>query len=70
MRRLVVRSLAESEIEQAYLWYADRSPDAARRFLDEIGSILGRILENSDQRNDGRADRDGRFAHAHSSEVG
>ena len=48
MRRLIVRSLAESEIEQAHLWYVERSPDTARRFLDEIGTILDRILENSD----------------------
>ena len=49
MRRLIVRSLAEAEIEQAHLWYAERSPDAARRFLDEIGTIFARIIENSDQ---------------------
>ena len=49
MRRLIVRSLAESEIEQAHLWYVERSPDAARRSLDEIGIIFGRVLENSDQ---------------------
>jgi len=49
VRPLIVRSLAESEIEQAHLWYVERSPDAARRFLDEIGIIFGRVLENSDQ---------------------
>ena len=46
MRRLIVRSLAEAEIEQAHLWYSERSPDAARLFLDEVGAMLGRIVEN------------------------
>ncbi len=49
MRRLIIRSLAEAEIEQAHLWYAERSPDAARHFLDEIGAVFSRIVENSDQ---------------------
>jgi len=49
VRRLIVRSVAEAEIEQAHLWYAERSPEAARNFLDEIGAIFGRIVENSDQ---------------------
>jgi len=49
VRRLIVRSVAEAEIEQAHLWYAERSPEAALHFLDEIGAIFGRIVENSDQ---------------------
>jgi len=44
VRRLIIRSLAEAEIEQAHLWYADRSPDAARNFLDEIGAWLASYM--------------------------
>lgn len=40
MRRLVVRPLAEADIDEAHAWYAARSPQAAARFLDAVEVTL------------------------------
>ena len=49
MRRLVVRSLAEAEIEEAHLWYLERSPTTAQRFLAELGTLFDHISQNTEQ---------------------
>ena len=45
MRRLVVRPLAEADIDEAHAWYAARSPQAAARFLDTVEVTLAAIRE-------------------------
>ena len=45
MHRLVVRPLAEADIDEAYAWYAARSPQAAARFLDTVEVTLTAIRE-------------------------
>ena len=56
MKRLIVRSLAEAEIEEAYLWYLDHSAGAARGFLDELEDLFARITENPAQYPEVRVD--------------
>ena len=46
---LIVRSVAEAEIEEAHLWYSQRSADAARRFRDELGNLFETIAGRPDQ---------------------
>jgi plasmid stabilization system protein ParE len=43
MRTLVVRPLAEADIEEAHAWYAARSPRVAARFLDTLAVILAEV---------------------------
>ncbi len=45
MRQLVVRPLAEADIDEAHAWYAARSPEAAARFLDTVELTLAAIRE-------------------------
>lgn len=43
MRTIVIRPLAEADIDEAHAWYAARSPQAAARFLDTIAMVLAEI---------------------------
>ncbi len=43
MRELIVRPLAEADIDEAYSWYFARSPRAAARFLDTLELILRQV---------------------------
>jgi plasmid stabilization system protein ParE len=43
MRTLVVRAIAEADIDEAYAWYAARSVQAAARFLDTVALTLTAI---------------------------
>jgi plasmid stabilization system protein ParE len=45
MRRLVVRPLAEADIDEAHAWYAARSPQAAARFLDAVEVTLAAVRD-------------------------
>lgn len=46
MRTLIVRPLAEADIDEAYLWYAARSVQAAARFLDTVAVTLTAITQH------------------------
>lgn len=43
MRTIVIRPLAEADIDEAHAWYAARSPQAAARFLDTMAMVLEEI---------------------------
>lgn len=45
MRHLVVRPLAEADIDEAHAWYAARSPEAVARFLDTVELTLAAIRQ-------------------------
>ena len=44
--RLSFKSEAETDIDQAYKWYRDRSARAGVRFLREVDATLARIERN------------------------
>ena len=46
MRRILVRSVAEAELAEAYFWYVRRSPQAAQQLLDEFEKIVLALGEN------------------------
>ena len=43
-KSLRVNSQAQNEINKAFDWYFERSPQSAEAFLDEIGDSLKRIV--------------------------
>jgi len=45
-KRLRIRSEAQEEINAAFDWYFKRSPEAADRFLTEIGASLAQIASH------------------------
>ena len=49
MLPLRVRALARREIDEAFDWYAQRSPSAAMGFLDALDNALLRIGRAPDQ---------------------
>jgi plasmid stabilization system protein ParE len=49
VRRLRVRKTARAEIAAAFTWYLERSPDAARRFLEAVDETL-RFIEGAPER--------------------
>jgi plasmid stabilization system protein ParE len=44
MKRIRIRSEAQEEINAAFEWYFQRSPEAAEAFLTEIGASLTLIV--------------------------
>ena len=46
MRTLIVRALAEADIDEAYAWYAARSVQAAARSLDTAALTLTAITQH------------------------
>jgi plasmid stabilization system protein ParE len=47
--RLRVRKLARSEIDAAYTWYLQHSPDAAQRFLNAADEAMSLIADAPEQ---------------------
>lgn len=45
-RRLIVRAEAEADIAHAALWYDAQSPGLGAAFLTEIGTAIGRVVDN------------------------
>jgi plasmid stabilization system protein ParE len=43
-KTLRVQSQAQEEVNQAFEWYFERSPQSAEAFLSEIGELLKRIV--------------------------
>lgn len=43
--RVEIVAAAEREAHQAFVWYFERNPEAARRFEDGLVNALGRIAE-------------------------
>lgn len=44
-RPLIVRPLAEADMEDAARWYDDERPDLAQRFLSDVHRTFARIRE-------------------------
>ncbi|MEO6202903.1 MAG: hypothetical protein ABIP82_06765 [Nitrospirales bacterium] len=49
MRRLRVRKIAKAEIVGAFEWYLERSPVAAKQFLDAVDEAMS-LIEQSPER--------------------
>jgi hypothetical protein len=49
VRRLRVRKIAKNEIVTAFEWYFERSPGAARQFLDAVDEAMS-VIEESPER--------------------
>lgn len=49
MHQLRVRKIARTEIVAAFEWYFERSPGAARQFLDAVDEAMG-VIEESPER--------------------
>src|SRR5947208_2689977 len=44
-RRLIVRPLAEADLEDAARWYEDERPGLAERFLSDVNRTVARIRQ-------------------------
>ena len=44
MKRVTLRRIAKRDIREAVMWYRQRDPELANRFLDEVYKVLG-LLE-------------------------
>jgi len=49
VRRLQVRKIAKAEIVAAFDWYLERSPVAAKQFLDALDEAIS-VIEESPER--------------------
>lgn len=49
MRRLTILPQAELDIIDAIAWYEERRTGLGEEFLDEIDSVLQRVIKNPDQ---------------------
>jgi plasmid stabilization system protein ParE len=46
VRRVRVRKIARAEISAAFDWYLERSPAAARQFLDAVDEVITAIEDS------------------------
>ncbi len=44
-RRLIVRPLAEADLDDAARWYEEEQPGLSRRFLSDVDRTFGRVRE-------------------------
>jgi plasmid stabilization system protein ParE len=49
MPRVTLHAEAEAEVDQAFDWYWERSPQAAAGFLDELAAAQAQIRRNPHQ---------------------